>query len=91
MSASTLKAHIMQQFGYEPDRHGHLKKTVTKEDGTVKHYRFKFQPKALRKEVRITIDHTYGPPQNEWVRVWSAYYGNIAIGQDGKLQIAQQN
>ena len=72
--------NAMLAKGYMLDRYGHLTKTV---DG--KDYRIKLQSKSFRKEVKVCIEHTYGPSQTKWVRLFGGYYGQCHISPDGKI------
>ena len=72
--------NAMLAKGYSLDRYGHLTKTI---DG--KEYRIKLQAKSFRKEVKVHIEHSYGPPTVKWVRLYGGYYGQCHINDDGRI------
>jgi len=72
--------NAMLAKGYSLDRYGHLTKTI---DG--KEYRIKLQAKSFRKEVKVHIEHSYGPPTVKWVRLYGGYYGQCYINDEGRI------
>lgn len=63
-----------QRHGYVRDSWGHCKKSTDKAE-----YRIKVQSKSWRWEKKVHVAHTYGPDQNIWVRLESAYFGQSHI------------
>ena len=72
--------NAMLAKGYSLDRYGHLTKTI---DG--KEYRIKLQAKSFRKDVKVHIEHSYGPPTVKWVRLYGGYYGQCHINDEGRI------
>ena len=72
--------NAMLAKGYSLDRYGHLTKTI---DG--KEYRIKLQAKSFRKDVKVHIEHSYGPPTVKWVRLYGGYYGQCYINDEGRI------
>lgn len=66
--------------GWEPDRWGHLQKTLVRPQGERK-YRLKFQAKSVRFEVKGA---------NSWIRLDSAYYGKVSLFPDGALHLGNR-
>lgn len=62
--------------GFEKDKFGHMQKT--RSDGKV--LRLKIQPTSVQYEIKSKIGN-----HNEWLRLFSGYYKNLTISENGKL------
>ena len=71
----------MRSNGYKEDRYGNW---VRETSGGI-HYRFKFQPLSLRKEVKDTYDNNPA-----WVGLWTAYYRDVMIETEGRMIVARR-
>lgn len=78
MGKNTKKIEQLKKIilgnGWEEDRWGNFKKTI---DG--KEYRYKFQPKTLRRE----RSYRSADGKKEWMCVRSIYYKNIELQATG--------
>lgn len=69
--------------GWSQDKQGHLRK-----QGTKRLFRIKFLDESLRIEVQVERGAPPMKPDSvEWVRIGGAFYRNVKLHTDGRMQV----